>query len=88
MRSIIDLLGTQSFPRLRVGIDRPPGSTDPADYVLRPFARQERPVLLEVVQAAVAAVECWLAQGIVPAMDQFNGFRAQQDAIDPLEGKP
>lgn len=72
MQSIIDSLGTQSFPRLRVGIDRPPGSVDPADYVLQPFDAAQRPLLLEAIQWAVAAIECWLAEGIVSAMDRFN----------------
>jgi PTH1 family peptidyl-tRNA hydrolase len=72
MRSIIDLLGTQEFPRLRVGIDRPSGGLDPADYVLQPFDEAERPLLEEAVTRAVAAVECWLSEGIVSAMDRFN----------------
>jgi PTH1 family peptidyl-tRNA hydrolase len=72
MRSIIDSLGTQAFPRLRVGIDRPPGRTDPVDYVLQPFVGEERPLLNEAVQRAVAAIECWLAEGIVVAMERFN----------------
>jgi PTH1 family peptidyl-tRNA hydrolase len=78
MRSIIDLLGTQSFPRLRVGVDRPPGSMDPVDYLLQPFARDEESQLREIVARAVAAVECWLADGILATMDQFN--RPGQDA--------
>ncbi len=72
MRSIIDLLGTRGFPRLRVGIDRPPGRTDPADYVLQPFDPEQESLLCEVVETAVEAIECWLAQGIVAAMESFN----------------
>jgi PTH1 family peptidyl-tRNA hydrolase len=72
MRSILDTLGSQAFPRLRVGIGRPPGQMDPADYVLRPFHVQEGPVLAQVVERAVAAVECWLVDGLVAAMDEFN----------------
>jgi PTH1 family peptidyl-tRNA hydrolase len=72
MRSILDTLGSQAFPRLRVGIGRPPGQLDPADYVLRPFQEQERPVLSQVVARAVAAIECWLTDGLVTAMDEFN----------------
>lgn len=73
MRSIIDSLGTHAFPRLRVGIDRPPGRMDPAEYVLQPFAEDELTCLKAVLERAVAAVECWLAEGIVAAMDEFNG---------------
>nr|GMC69471.1 Peptidyl-tRNA hydrolase [Ipomoea batatas] len=43
MRSVIDRLkGSRDFPRLRIGIGRPPGRMDPASYVLRPFNREER----------------------------------------------
>ena len=73
IRSIIDVLGTQAFPRLRVGIDRPPGRMDPVDYVLKPFDRDQKPFLAEAVARAAAAVECWLAEGIIAAMDRFNG---------------
>jgi peptidyl-tRNA hydrolase, PTH1 family len=72
MGSIIELLSTQSFPRLRVGIDRPPGHMDPADYVLQPFDVGQKPLLVEAKKRAVAAIECWLAEGIVAAMEQFN----------------
>jgi PTH1 family peptidyl-tRNA hydrolase len=72
MRSIIDVLGTQAFPRLRVGIDRPPGRMDPADYVLQPFDKEQQPLAAEALALAVEAVECWLAEGIVAAMDRFN----------------
>jgi len=72
MRSIIDLLGSRSFPRLRVGIDRPPGNMDPADYVLQPFDEEQSLILKDVVARAAAAIECWLAEGIMPAMDRFN----------------
>ena len=72
MRSIIETLGTQEFPRLRVGIDRPPGSLDPADYVLRPFSEEQASQVVQVVGRAVAAIECWLEQGIEVAMDRFN----------------
>jgi len=72
MRSIIDALGTQSFPRLRVGIDRPPGHMDPADYVLHPFRAGDTPLVQRAVEQAVAAIECWLEAGIAAAMEQFN----------------
>jgi PTH1 family peptidyl-tRNA hydrolase len=72
MRSIIERLGTQAFPRLRVGIDRPPGKMDPAEYVLQPFSEQELVVAREAVKAAVMAIECWLAAGIEAAMGRFN----------------
>jgi PTH1 family peptidyl-tRNA hydrolase len=72
MRSIADDLGTQAFPRLRIGIGRPPGRMDPADYVLQPFAKDEQDIVDDVVEEAVAAIECWLTEGVVAAMDRFN----------------
>jgi PTH1 family peptidyl-tRNA hydrolase len=89
IRSIIDLLGTQSFPRLRVGIDRPRGRIDPADYVLQPFNEDEEALVAEVVSRAVAAVECWLAEGVVAAMDRFNRPLLEAQAEEPeLEVDP
>lgn len=72
MRSIIEVLGTHSFPRLRVGIDRPPTGVDPTDYVLQPFDPDQKPILNRAVDQAVAAVECWLLEGIEMAMERFN----------------
>ena len=72
MRSIIDALGSQAFPRLRVGIDRPLDRTDPADYVLQPFDEEQQSLAAAAIERATAAIECWLAEGIVAAMDRFN----------------
>ena len=72
LRSIIDLLDSQDFARLRVGIDRPAGSLDPAEYVLQPFAKEEKAVVTDALERAALAVETWLADGIVAAMDRFN----------------
>ena len=80
MRSIIDSLGSRAFARLRVGIGRPPGKMDPADYVLQPFSEDEEPLVSVIVERAVAAVECWVVDGIVLAMDRFNRVL---DSTDP-----
>ncbi|MGC8874832.1 MAG: aminoacyl-tRNA hydrolase, partial [Chloroflexia bacterium] len=57
MRSIIEALGTESFPRLRVGIGRPANpAQDPIDYVLSPFTAEEEPVLAGVLERAADAV--------------------------------
>lgn len=87
MRSIIDTLGTQAFPRLRVGIDRPPGRMDPADYVLQPFSEAEGRLVAEIAEKAVSAIECWLAEGIVAAMDQFNRSPGNGDGIPEEDGE-
>lgn len=60
MQSIIQLLGTQAFPRLKVGIGRPPGKMDPADYVLQDFSQDEEPVLWDALRAARQMAEAWL----------------------------
>ena len=83
MRSIIEVLGSQDFPRLRVGIDRPPGQMDPADYVLHPFSKEDKEAVILVIDQAVAAVEAWLADGIVAAMDRFNRPPAQDGEPAP-----
>jgi peptidyl-tRNA hydrolase, PTH1 family len=72
IKSVIEHLHTPAFPRLRLGIGRPPGRMDPADYVLQPFSSDEQPLVSEMVEQAVAAVECWLDEGLVVAMERFN----------------
>ncbi len=87
MRSIIDTLGSEAFPRLRVGIDRPPGRMDPAEYVLQPFAEEEKALIAETEEHAVAAIECWLAEGIVAAMDRFNRPSLKVESTGQEDGK-
>ncbi|MCX6019577.1 MAG: aminoacyl-tRNA hydrolase [Chloroflexi bacterium] len=72
MKSIIQTIGTQEFPRLRMGIGRPPGRMDPAAYVLQNFDAGERADVVELIDRAVAAVEIWLTAGIEPAMNRAN----------------
>ena len=72
MRSIIEHLGGQSFPRLRIGIARPPGRMDPAAYVLQDFSAEEEPLLEETFERAVAAIETWLREGVEIAMSRYN----------------
>ncbi|MGC9336194.1 MAG: aminoacyl-tRNA hydrolase [Anaerolineae bacterium] len=80
MRSIGEVLGSQAFARLRVGIGRPPGQLDAADYVLQPFDPEEIPLVAMVVEHATKAVECWLAEGMTAAMDKYNQpFLPEQD---------
>jgi PTH1 family peptidyl-tRNA hydrolase len=79
MRSIIDQLGGQDFPRLRVGIGRPPGRMDPAAYVLQDFSDEENGVLAEVFDWTISAIECWLTEGIDIAMTRFNRTSSEQE---------
>jgi PTH1 family peptidyl-tRNA hydrolase len=72
MRSIITELSSQDFPRLRLGIGRPPAGWDPADYVLSDFGPDELPVFRSAAEIAVQAIECWLSEGLITAMNRFN----------------
>ena len=71
MRSIIQHAGTQGFPRLRIGIGRPPGRMDPAAYVLQDFSPEEKLLLEETLERAVVAVETWLQRGLEAAMNHY-----------------
>lgn len=73
LKSIIEKLGTQGFPRVRVGIapDHPIKSA--SDFVLSEFPRKDRAALDEVIGRAADAVEALLTNGIAKAMSQYNG---------------
>lgn len=73
MESIVKLIGTNEFARLRVGIGRPPGRMDPRDYVLHDFDLAQQEILPEVLQTAVEAIRMFLNAGIEQAMNAFNG---------------
>ncbi|MCM3662433.1 aminoacyl-tRNA hydrolase [Georgenia satyanarayanai] len=67
LRSISALTGTRDYVRLRVGIGRPPGRMDAADFVLRDFAPAERPELLVTLEEAADAVEQVVTEGLEKA---------------------
>jgi PTH1 family peptidyl-tRNA hydrolase len=71
--SIVEELGSQDFPRLRLGIGRPPGRMDPADYVLQSFRPDEEPVRDLMLAHASDAVQTFLRDGIELAMSRHNG---------------
>ncbi|MBI9048547.1 MAG: aminoacyl-tRNA hydrolase [Anaerolineaceae bacterium] len=73
IKSIIDHLGTQDFVRLRMGIDRPPGRMDAADYVLQRFSRAEEEHLSQFITQASLAVQSILNDGVDQAMNEYNG---------------
>lgn len=72
LRSVRQALGTGEFLRVRVGIGRPPGRTDPADYVLRPFTSQERQHLDLVLDRTADATEALVLTGLERAQNDFN----------------
>jgi PTH1 family peptidyl-tRNA hydrolase len=71
--SIIAQLGTESFPRLRIGVGRPPGQMDAADYVLEGFSAAEKELLPQVLSRAVEATQDFIEFGLEHAMNAFNG---------------
>jgi PTH1 family peptidyl-tRNA hydrolase len=77
MRSVIQHLG-QDFPRLRLGVGRPSGKMPPAAHVLRDFDKDELPVLAELIDSAVGAVETYLLEGVNLAMTRHNGVISQE----------
>lgn len=72
LKSIIARLGTQDFPRLRLGIGPDHPISDAAAFVLSEFPRRERDALTEVVARAADAVEVFLKDGIDQAMSKYN----------------
>lgn len=73
VESIIDHLGTRDFPRVRLGIGRPPVETDPAEFVLMPFDATEWPAARAAVDRAADAVRVLVVEGPERAMNAFNG---------------
>jgi PTH1 family peptidyl-tRNA hydrolase len=72
MKSIIGLLGSQEFPRLRVGIDRPPPNWDVKSYVLGRFTPEERGQLPDLYEQVADAVELVMREGLTTAMNRYN----------------
>jgi PTH1 family peptidyl-tRNA hydrolase len=83
MRDVIGALGGAQFPRLRLGIGRPPSGEDPVEHVLRPFTPDERPVVEAMLDDAVAALEHLLREGTDSAMNVFNRDRRTADPPSP-----
>lgn len=76
VRDVAKALGTADFPRVRVGIGRPPGRQDPADWVLDPFSAAERGVLPILVGEAADAVEVLVGDGLLAAQQRWHAPRA------------
>ena len=72
LRSISASLGTKDYLRVRVGIGRPPGRQDPADFVLRDFSSTERKDLPLLVDTAADAVEALLGADLATVQNTFH----------------
>jgi PTH1 family peptidyl-tRNA hydrolase len=83
LKSVIQHLGTETFPRLRIGVGRGDPRWDLADHVLSPFDGDERQVVARAVDRAADAVELFVGEGIGAAMNRFN--RAETDETAGVE---
>ena len=73
LASVIESLGTKDFARLRLGIGRPPGRMDPANFILQNFSRDEMKSISEILDTAADAVLEFVKNGLNAAMNKFNG---------------
>lgn len=73
IKNIIAHLGSQEFPRIRIGVGEKPKGWDLADYVLGRFAKEEEPVIREALEKVVQACEVMITEDTRTAMNRFNG---------------
>jgi peptidyl-tRNA hydrolase, PTH1 family len=73
MADTIEQLGTKDFPRLRLGISRPPGRMQAKDYVLQNFSKDEQKLLPEILSRASDAALEFVMNGLNMAMNKYNG---------------
>ncbi len=73
MASIIERLGTDQIPRLRLGIGHPPGQMGAPDYVLDDYSQSEMAFVTDIVERAAEAVLTFVHEGLEAAMNRFNG---------------
>lgn len=71
MKSVINHLG-EGFPRLRLGIGRPPGRMPPPAYVLQDFHKDDIPLVIEILDETVNTIETFLKDGVHFAMSRHN----------------
>jgi peptidyl-tRNA hydrolase, PTH1 family len=72
LKSLTQALRTPEYHRVRVGIGRPPGRQDPADYVLEPIGKRLEPEIAIWVDRAAEAVRSLIRDGLSPTQDRFN----------------
>ena len=73
MKNIIAQIGTSDFARLRIGVGEKPEGWDLADHVLAHFPKEEEEAVRDALKKTVAAVRCFLSDGIAETMNRFNG---------------
>ena len=86
LQDIADRLGSEQWARLRIGIGVREGSA--TGHVLGKFSAEEEAVIGPVVLRAADAVECWIQEGIVAAMNRFNAPSASQTNGEQMHENP
>jgi PTH1 family peptidyl-tRNA hydrolase len=76
LRSIIEHLGSSDFPRIRVGIGRPPAGREPTGHLLSKVQADERERYAATIELAVDALDAVIERGFEAAMNRFNGLPA------------
>jgi peptidyl-tRNA hydrolase, PTH1 family len=77
LKDLIAKLGSDQFPRLRIGVGAPPASGEvQRDWVLSKFGLADRKIIDEVIIVAMGCVETWLADGVIASAQKFNGIDA------------
>ena len=79
IKNLIAHLGTQEFPRVKVGVGEKPKSMDLADYVLTSFSKGEQELMEEAFKNAADAAAMIISQGLEDAMNHFNGKRKAEE---------
>ena len=80
LKSVIEHLGTQAFPRMRVGVGRGTDDRDLSDHVLGRFDASERDTVSAAVLRAADATEMFISEGIERVMNAFNAAEQQDSA--------
>ncbi len=88
LESIEAAVGSRDYDRLRIGVGAAEDSSALREHVLEEFAAEESPVLEEVIRRAADAVECWVAEGALGAMNQFNRKDDPEPSAEQAGGEP
>lgn len=72
IKSVIEATGSQDFPRLRIGVGRPPEGTGQIEHVIGPMEPEDRDIVDEAVERAADAVACLLSEGMDETMSRYN----------------
>ena len=72
LKSMEAALGTQNYPRLRIGVGQVPADEDQADWVLTPFPREDEEVVRALMPDLVDAIALWIREGVSAAANRYN----------------